>query len=117
MVREMATVQEVEELSAMSEQDLLVSIGTDLAGKPAMPISRQELLERGQAWFRHNAQELRVVICPKAKELVKETDMQKAIIAVADLMAGILIHVAPFKVAALIVRAGVEKFCSDGQAK
>jgi hypothetical protein len=112
----MAEVEDAKKFAAMSEMELFVSIGADLTGKPALPVSQQELLERGQAWFKKNLQTIRGTVCPKAQQIVQENDTQKAIIAVADLLASILIHVAPFKVAALIVKAGVNKLCNEDKA-
>jgi hypothetical protein len=106
---------DIETVAAMSEAELFAAIGADLTGRAALPASQQELRERGKAWFKNNVQKLSAAVCPYAQKLAEETDTQKAIVAIADLIASVTIHIAPFKVAALIVKAGVRKLC-DGES-
>jgi hypothetical protein len=99
------------DLLQLKEDDLYALIGDDLAGPQAFPLTQSELIERGQAWFNANLDRLRAVVCPHAKQLTEETEARSALIAVADLLAGVILHVAPVKVAALILKVGVKKLC------
>jgi len=100
----------------LTKSELLASIGADLTGKSALPSTAAELVARAQAWLKANANKIRGAVCPHAQKIAKETDTKAAVIAVADLISSVVIHVAPFKVAALVIKVGVEKVCADSPA-
>ena len=97
----------------LAEADLYEMIGDEVAGRQVFPLTREELIERGRAWWRAHLDQIRSVVCPHARELIAETDSWSALIAIADLLAGIIFHVAPVKVAALVVKAGIRKLCEN----
>jgi len=99
------------DLNQLSEDELYEMIGQELAGKPMFPLTRNELIQRGRAWYSTNIDNVRAAICPHAKTLTEDNDERAAIIAVADLLTGLLIHVTPVTAAALIVKIGIKKLC------
>jgi hypothetical protein len=104
------------ELLALSDDDLLASIGESLVGRSALPRSRAELIALGSAWFQANLSKIRELVCPHAPQLLKETNLEKLVTTIADMLAAAFFSVAPVTVAVLIVRVGVEKLCMPGPA-
>lgn len=99
------------DLLRLAEHDLYEMIGDELAGHPVFPLTRDELIERGRAWYRAHLDQIRSVVCPHAETLTEDSDVQSALIAVTDLLAGAILHVTPVRVAALVIKAGVRKLC------
>lgn len=101
---------------ALSDDDLLASIGESLVGRSALPRSRAELMALGRAWFEANLHKIRKVVCPHAPQLLKETNIEKLVTVIADMLAAAFFSVAPVTVAVLVVRVGVEKLCTPEPA-
>ncbi len=104
------------DLLSFSEDDLLASIGESLVGRSALPRSRAELIALGRAWLQANLNKIRELVCPHAPQLLKETNLEKLVTTIADMLAAVFYSVAPVTVAVLIVRVGVEKLCMPGPA-
>jgi hypothetical protein len=103
-------------LLLLSDDDLLASIGESLVGRSALPRSKAELIALGRAWFQANLDKIREVVCPYAPELLKETNLEKLVTVIADMLAISFFSVAPVTLAVLVVRVGVEKLCMPGPA-
>jgi len=99
------------DLLTLSDDDLLASIGESLVGRSALPRSRAELIALGRAWFQANLNKIRDVVCPHAPQLLKETNLEKLVTVIADMLAAAFFSVAPVTVAMLVVRVGLEKLC------
>lgn len=104
------------DLLSLPDDDLLASIGESLVGRSALPRSKDELIALGRAWFQANLSKIREVVCPHAPQLLKETNREKLVTTLADMLAAVFFSVAPVTVAVLIVRVGVEKLCMAGPA-
>ena len=103
-----------EELIEASCDELFAALGAQVAPPQALPGSLEELVDKGRHWFGKNRERLMKLIC---RDEVIETlnasrDDIALLIAVADLLSDALKGVAPFTVAALIVKIGLLEFCS-----
>lgn len=107
----MTTSPKDPDLHSLTTMDLFESIGRDLTGTPALPPSREELVAKGRAWHEANVGKIRKIVCPHSAELLKETNFEKLITIIADMLAAATFSVAPVKIAVLTVRIGVEKLC------
>ena len=99
----------------LSEQELLVQIGLELTRgeERAVPFDPRELLERGKAWLSAMGKELAERVCTaEVRALLRESDTPTLIAAIADLVASCCFGVSPITVAYLLVRRGLQKFCS-----
>jgi len=101
-------------LLALSDEDLLASIGESLVGRSALPRSRAELIALGRAWLQANLNKIRGIVCPHAPQLLKETNLEKLVSTIADMLAAAFFSVAPVTVSVLVVRVGLEKLCVSG---
>ena len=109
--RDRKCIMDVDEVAVLSEDELLIAIGTELLGQQMLPSSQRELIERAKAWFQINKTLIHDAVCPHARAILKENNYRDAILAIADLLSSVITQVAPFNVAALILKAGVEKLC------
>ena len=100
---------------SVAEQELLVQLGSDLAGSQALPMSSAELAERGKRWLvaQHAFLEAQICSSPTIKEFTLNTSDSSAIaVELAKLLAGLLLPVNPATLAVLLVRKGLKTFCA-----
>lgn len=104
--------------SDLEQNDLLYQIGLAVTGKTlaAQPDEEKDIyISAGKAWFDKNMEKFRVALCGSEKlksALNQESDEKNLIIAISDVLASIVIGVPPVMVASLIIKIGVNKFCS-----
>jgi hypothetical protein len=108
----------ITKLLGKSEAELLQEIGRELIGKPAAPLSNEELEAEGRGWLRARWDVLAEAIC--SNNIVQtimnmpkslEQDVQ-LVAAIADLISGLSMGVSPWTLSALLVKSGVEKLCA-----
>jgi hypothetical protein len=100
---------------AMSEDDLLALLGTDLAGPQALPLRPSELVERGRRWLtaQHVYLEEHVCSSESVKQFALTTNDNVAIaVELARLLAGLILPVNPVTLAVLLTKKGLKTFCS-----
>ena len=103
-------------LRDLEEDDLLELIGAELAKheEAALPFSREELISKGKKWLQGNWNALHDTVCasPQIRELVEKAGSKsQLILAVSDLITGLVTGVTPITVAYLLTKTGIEKLC------
>lgn len=108
---------DVNELLSMSETELLGEIGKELTAKLAFPLEPEENVKRAQGWFKARVSEIRKTLChPTIRKILQtQSTESQIVIEVAKIIAGIVIDVTPIKVAALVVKLGIEELCKTNQ--
>src|SRR3974377_196242 len=116
------TVRELTLMQAklsLSEEGLLQEIGTSLAiteGFDLGPLHPEELRNKAELWLQLNRAKFVELICKgwKFSEKTKDAQYQDDVrwaAAIADVIAGFAIKVAPFTVAALLTKRGLHSLC------
>ena len=95
---------EIEGLLQMGVEDLFVRLGKETAGRQAAPMSEPEAAALGKGWLRHK----RPVICEKLSHYSSNIDLVLAATAIADGVGTKGLATAT----ALVLKIGVERFCS-----
>lgn len=103
----------------LSESQLLSAIGADLAGRQALPLTREELIARAQRWLAAQREMIDKQICSNNR--IKEfalADSDTLIIAVeaAKLLAGLFLPVNPVTLATLLAKKGLKAVCATSWA-
>ena len=115
----MSTEANIAKLLPLSEDELMVEIGTALLGTPAFPPNRMRLIEAASKWLTIKNDELASTICAneRCKQLAKQDlETHEVIIliaAVSDAISHLALGIAPVTVAVLLVRRGVHRLCSS----
>jgi hypothetical protein len=112
---------ELSSLLALSEDDLYLEIDRQLM-PPGFRIDLRGIdvkVESGKSWFEEWRTRIRDRICtPTARasldRAIEAPGSGTLLIAIADMIAGIVVGVSPVTVAALVVKLGLGRFC--GQA-
>lgn len=109
---------ELSTVVTLSEEDLLEKIGSELLSdrKHAAPPGRTHLVERGRKWLQTKYSSLQSTVCGarNVREYVQvESNDQKLILAVAELIISICGVVSPITVATLLVKRGLACLCQD----
>jgi hypothetical protein len=98
-------------------EDLLLELGRELdAGAlPGAPSSPEDLISAAKRWLNYNFATIQLAICPKRDDILKLLNHNdtEAVAAIADLVAGVCIGVAPFTVGKICTQAGLKHLC-DG---
>jgi hypothetical protein len=102
----------------LSVEELFAEVATQAGAHPAfIPGQRLDhLVEEGKLWLRQSWSDLNRVLCSSSAKRILDTKSteQEAALAVADLIAGVITSVAPFTVAVLLLRLGLERLCREG---
>jgi hypothetical protein len=116
----MANVEsnEISNLLALSEDELLAKIGIDVAGESLRlrPPSVQDLIQKGREWLIANMQMLQNQVCRdlELRRMVENpTDNQVLAIAVLDLITSYVVGVSPITVTALLIKRGLRNLCRE----
>jgi len=106
------------------EQDaniLFIKIGKELIGDSAfMHHNEKELIDLARSWLKRNKQKILELICEDEKiiklykPLMDNTTKVQLVVAIFDLISGVLIGVSPLVVSTLLVKYGIENFCQEG---
>ncbi len=108
---------QVEGLLALSERDLLIMIGSDVASEESrfFPPDSGELIKKATEWLNTKHAHLQSVVCSNnvVISFYKKDDLVALIVAIADLIASLCVNVSPFSVAALITKKGVSVLCEN----
>ena len=107
-------VQSKQQLS-MSEDELLMSLGKDLAGPQALPLRPSELADRGRRWLMAQHGYLEIHIC--SSESLKafaftNNDNVAIVVELAKFLAGLILPVNPVTLAVLVSKKGLKTFCA-----
>jgi hypothetical protein len=106
------------QLLQLTEDELFESLGRHLTARQAFPLTKSQMVERGQQWFKAKMALFRTYICPKVPQiLAQDSDEKTVILSIADIIANAVIGVPPLMVAALIVKIGVKTFCQGSPAQ
>jgi len=100
---------------AMSEDELLLQLGTDLAGTQALPLLPGELVDRARRWLAAQREYLEAQVC--SSESIRQftlatADNSAIAVELAKLLAGLLLPVNPVTLAVLLVKKGLKTFCA-----
>jgi len=113
---------ELDRLSELTEESLLVEIGTAIfKQKPprigAKPPNKKSLIEIAKQWIESKNKEISEVICKneQLKELVNSEPSfrEKVITLIADGLTSYFIFVPCGSVAELIYRSGIKDYCEN----
>lgn len=103
--------------SSLSEQDLLIRLGKELTAdeQRALPLSTQELIERANNWLDVKTTQMRGVVCSNVnvKKYVSDSDYEKLLTTIADLIASVCGGVPAINVSALLIKRGLKKLCAQ----
>jgi len=111
----METQNEIKNLYALSEKEILIIIGNDLLTEESRfsPPSAQEAIERAIEWLEENYESLQEAICRNGTIRKYYNDNEDIILAaaIADLISAICLSVSPFSVAVLVAKKGIGELC------
>ena len=105
------------DLDYLDEERLLEMIGMELYRKErsALPIDTNELIARARNWIDQNWEAFREAICKteSIQELVANNSTKQLVLAIADLISGLITGVSPITVAILLTKTGIEEMCGE----
>jgi hypothetical protein len=104
----------------MSEDDLLLEIDRELSPAGLWIDTRPigERVANGRKWLALRRTALTAKLCSSAaraslKEAAEGPGNGALLIAVADMIAGVVVGISPFTVAALLIKLGLDRLCSE----
>lgn len=107
-----------EQLDAYLSQDIYdfyFEIGVLISESDLLPLTKFDYIEKGKQWFLSQMNKFSDHICSneKIKNLVKKGSKLELFTALCDLLSSILIDIAPWTMAGIIIKTGISKLCSD----
>lgn len=114
--------EDLQILLSRTEDELFLEIAHQLnpTGFYVDKREREEKVAAGRKWFADHRLRLAEVICSSPRVAVWRASAEKSpsmiVTALADLVAGLVIGVSPFTVAALIMKYGLDRLCGDPPA-
>lgn len=108
--------QEILSTLSLTEEEMFEKIGIEISsGQDAFPPEKQELIRTGKRWWTHRKEHLLNSVCSSdvIKSIFESGDELALVVAVLDLISGIVTGVSPATVAVLIVKLGLEKACES----
>ena len=115
----MESAEQISNMLQLSPEQLYVVLGNALTGhvENISPDDEHFQAKIGQAWFASNLKTLQQAVCgsPSIRSIMKDERVEDRILlvsAIVDLLLGVSGIVSPVTVAVLIVKEGLETFCS-----
>lgn len=108
--------QEILSTLSFTEEEVFEKIGAELSsGQGAFPPNKEEFVRMGKRWWTHNRERLFTSICSSEaiKNVFESGDELALIVAILDLISGIVTGISATTVAVLIVKLGLEKACGS----
>lgn len=108
--------QEILSTLSLTEEETFEKIGSEISsGQDAFPPDKQELIRTGKRWWTHNRERLLTSVCSSEviKNISESGDELALVVAVLDLISGIMTGISPATVAVLIVKLGLGKVCES----
>lgn len=108
--------QEIFSTLSLTEEEVFEKIGSEISsGQGAFPPDKQELIRTGKRWWTHNREHLLTIVCRSEvmKSIFESGDELALVVAVLDLISGLMTGISPATVAVLIVKLGLEKACES----
>ena len=108
----------VSELLTLSEDELLLRIGTSLSPRTMFPLTPEKVMQIAKDWLNERIERLRTTTCNSqetkalAKPDISSHEMVVVIAGTLDVGVHLLGGVPAVTVAALIVRIGIHQFCA-----
>jgi len=108
-----------EEVLTKTTEELLEAIGKDITkGRSVVPLSKKALVDIGRSWFQQNYLKISNHVCnnERIRKLYKDKNIRRRtmlIVALGDLLMGIISGVSPITVSALLMKEGLETVCRN----
>jgi hypothetical protein len=108
-------------LDAMPEDELFFRLGRETVGEAIVPQSFETLTERGRIVLAEVAPAVRAVLCADGgvrdllKDLSDEARKQQVVLLLGGALTGFT-HLAVILVGALVLRAGLDRYCGSAAA-
>lgn len=100
-------------------EELYLDVGIAIFAKMAIPPDNKNLIAAGRKWLKSKKSEFAELIC-KDDKILQIRNMQNSakrriqlVIAVCDLITGVITGVPPWTVSALIVKEGIHTLCDE----